>query len=103
MIKFPADFPYSPLRIVVFLLRAFCVWCADDDELADLGRGIGLSSRRMVYVPINNAEGRLSRGTHWCDSKKAYRRKQVCFDSDTVYFGEKYGVYVIAAVRKTKH
>lgn len=31
----------------------------------DLGRGLDLGIRSMVFVPVNNARGRLSRGSHW--------------------------------------
>lgn len=38
---------------------------SDEEELVDIGRGIELSRRSMVFVPINDAAGRLSRGSHW--------------------------------------
>eukprot|EP00903_Cladosiphon_okamuranus_P006735 g6570.t2 len=39
--------------------------CDDEEELVDLGRGLDLGSRSMVFVPVNNATGPLSRGSHW--------------------------------------
>lgn len=37
----------------------------EPDEFVDVGRGIDLERRSTVFVPINDAAGRLSRGTHW--------------------------------------
>ncbi|CAM9750224.1 unnamed protein product [Ectocarpus fasciculatus] len=39
--------------------------CDDLEEYEDLGRGLELATRSMVFVPVNNAAGPFSRGSHW--------------------------------------
>ncbi|CBN74639.1 conserved unknown protein [Ectocarpus siliculosus] len=49
--------------------------CDDLEEYEDLGRGLELAIRSMVFVPVNNAAGPFSRGSHWsllvCDRRIA--------------------------------
>ncbi|CAM9122267.1 unnamed protein product [Ectocarpus sp. 8 AP-2014] len=39
--------------------------CDDQEEYEDLGRGLELATRSVVFVPVNNAAGPFSRGSHW--------------------------------------
>ncbi|CAN0052259.1 unnamed protein product [Ectocarpus sp. 12 AP-2014] len=39
--------------------------CDDLEEYEDLGRGLELATRSTVFVPVNNAAGPFSRGSHW--------------------------------------
>lgn len=43
------------------------VWMTvpDPEEFVDLGRGLELETKSMVFVPVNNATGLLSGGSHW--------------------------------------
>jgi len=37
----------------------------DQDELDELGEGLGLDRRSMVFIPVNDAEEFFSGCTHW--------------------------------------
>lgn len=37
----------------------------DQDELEELGEGLGLDRRSMVFIPVNDAEEFFSGCTHW--------------------------------------
>jgi hypothetical protein len=37
----------------------------DQDELEELGEGLGLERRSMVFIPVNDAEEFFSGCTHW--------------------------------------
>lgn len=60
---FPVPFRFTCRVFNVLVLTT--ITPPDEEELADLGRGLDLQSRSKIFVPVNNAEGRLSRGSHW--------------------------------------
>lgn len=37
----------------------------DEEELAELGQGLGLAQRSLVFIPVNDAEEFFSGCTHW--------------------------------------
>lgn len=37
----------------------------DEAELAELGQGLGLAQRSVVFIPVNDAEEFFSGCTHW--------------------------------------
>lgn len=38
---------------------------ADEEELAELGQGLDLAQRSIVFIPVNDAEEFFSGCTHW--------------------------------------
>lgn len=46
-------------------MRTSTTTCSDLEEYEDLGRGLELATRSMVFLPVNNAAGPFSRGSHW--------------------------------------
>lgn len=37
----------------------------DEEELAELGQGLSLDQRSVVFIPVNDAEEFFSGCTHW--------------------------------------
>ncbi|CAM9729230.1 unnamed protein product, partial [Hapterophycus canaliculatus] len=61
------EFPGRPELLFMDPAVVSCMMnqCDDAEEFENMGKGLELEKRRMVFIPVNNASGRLSRGSHW--------------------------------------
>ncbi len=47
------------------VVSCMLIQCTKDEELEELGQGLGLSARSLVFIPVNDAEEFFSGCTHW--------------------------------------